>query len=203
MTTRTPLTRAELEQIVAEYRHLHEEHRRAGGEGSVRRHLGSRLTDLEHRFERLLEEWVEDERLREAWRRFLYEGGPAPDEPGPQEAALLFKGRSDAGSIVEVRERRDGDCDVAIDGALVERIAPGEVAAENSPLTFHVGGQEFREVFDAPVAALAAARGYFAEPEGEPPWEHARELAADGLVDGTFALTPRGRRALATRGGAG
>ena len=202
MTTRTPLTRAELEQIVTEYRHLHEEHRRAGGEGTVRRHLGSRLTDLEHRFERLLEEWVEDERLREAWRRCLYERGPAPDEPGPQQAALLFKGRSDAGSIVEVRERADGDCDVAIDGALVERVAAGEVTAEKAPLAFSLDGQEFREVFDVPAAALAAARDYFADPEGEPPWEYARVLAADGLVDGTFALTARGRRALAARGGA-
>ncbi len=34
---------------------------------------------------------------------------------------------------------------------------------------------------------------------GPPPWEHARELVAGGIVDTTFALTPRGRRALARR----
>jgi hypothetical protein len=34
---------------------------------------------------------------------------------------------------------------------------------------------------------------------GEPPWQYASALLADGLIDVHFELTPRGRRVLAQR----
>jgi hypothetical protein len=113
---------------------------------------------------------------------------------------LLFKGRSSAGSVLEVRQRADGDCDVLVDGARLEGVAAAEELAEREiPLTFKIDDQEFQEIFEAPTAAVAAARAHFSDPSGEPPWQHAAALAADGLIDGTFALTARGRRALAAR----
>lgn len=193
----TPFVRLELEQIVAEYHHLRAEHKRAGPESSPRRHMEARLAELDRRFRRLLEEWVPEERLRRAWLDHLHGEGPAPPEPEPV-APLLFKGRSASGATVEVRETPGGDCAVLVDGSLVERVSASELREERgAPLTFRVGGEEFDEVFTAPAAALAAARAYFARPDGEPPWEHALALAADGLIDHTFALTARGRRALA------
>ncbi len=195
----TPFLRLELERLVAEYHHLRAEHRRAGLESSVRRHMEARLQELDRRFQRLLEEWVPEERLRRAWREHLHGRGPAPPEPEPV-APLLFRGRSAAGATVEVRETGGDECAVLVDGTLVERVSAGELRQERQgPLTFRVGDEEFREVFSAPAAALAAARAYFARPDGEPPWEHASVLAADGLIDRTFALTARGRRALAAR----
>jgi hypothetical protein len=196
-----PVTaRDRLETIVADYQHAHSEHRRAGAEGSVRRHLHTRLERLEAHFERLLEESVADEAAREAWRRSLHEGSPAPAEPRPPEPVLLFKGRSSAGSVLEVRQRADGDCDVLVDGARLERVAAAEELAEReSPLTFRIDDQEFQEIFEAPTPAVAAARAHFSDLSGKPPWQHAAALAADGLIDGTFALTARGRQALAAR----
>ncbi|MER3488123.1 MAG: hypothetical protein C4307_05090, partial [Chloroflexota bacterium] len=78
---RTPFVRLELEQIVAEYHHLRAEHRRAGPESSVRRRMEARLEELDRRFERLLEEWVPEERLRQELRAFLKETLP-PDWQG-------------------------------------------------------------------------------------------------------------------------
>ena len=110
---------------------------------------------------------------------------------------LVFRGRSQAGSVAEVRERPDGDFDVRVDGNLVERAELGDDLAQELPCTLRLDGLEFREVFDTSTEALAVAGEYFARPAGPPPWEQARELVADGIVDTTFALTPRGRRALA------
>ena len=85
--------RDELEATVGEYRHVQSEHRRAGMEGTVRRHLLARLSRLGSRFERLLEASVVDEGTREAWRRRLHEGSPAPAEPRPSGRSLLVRGR--------------------------------------------------------------------------------------------------------------
>jgi hypothetical protein len=200
-TTPMPVSaRDELEATVSEYHHVQGEHRRAGAEGSVRRHLHARLGRLEAHFERLLEESAADEMTRDEWRHHLHDGTPAPSEPRPPRPALLFKGRAETGSVAEVRRRADGDCDVFVDGAHLERVAASrELAEAEIPLTFRIDHQEFREIFEAPGRAIAAARAYFSHPSGEPPWQHAAALLADGLVDGTFALTPRGRRALGGR----
>ena len=52
------------------------------------------------------------------------------------------------------------------------------------------------EIFDASPEALAALDAYRRD-GGEPSWQYASELLADGLIDVHFELTPRGRRALA------
>jgi hypothetical protein len=39
----------------------------------------------------------------------------------------------------------------------------------------------------------------FLRNDESPPWEHAAELLADGLIDTNAALTPRGRRVLSRR----
>lgn len=200
-TTPVPVSaRKELEATVAEYHHVQGEHRRVGAEGRVRRHLHARLGRLEAHFERLLEESVADEVTRDAWRHHLHDVTPAPSEPRPPQPALLFKGRAETGSVAEVRQRADGDCDVLVDGAHLERVAAARELAEGElPLTFRIDHQQFREIFEAPMRAIAAARAYFSDRSGEPPWQHAAALLADGLVDGTFALTSRGRRALRAR----
>ena len=196
--TKLALVRDELEGLVDEYHHLQSEHRQAGVESSVRRHQLARLLELEERFERLLEEWVGAEQVRRGWREHLHEGAPAPAEPGAPQPFLVFKGRSKSGSLAEIRERPDGDYDVSVDGVVSERIAgEPDFASGTARLVFHLDDLEFREVFGASALALAALRAFVAEPVGEPPWQYARELMDDGLIDGDFALTPRGRRALA------
>jgi hypothetical protein len=116
-----PASRDELEAIVAEYHHLREEHRRSRAGGRVRRHADARLRELQLRFERPLNEWAPRDELRAAWRALLHRSGPEPAEPAPA-MPLVFRGAADSGSVVEVRERPDGDCDVAVDGVLVERV---------------------------------------------------------------------------------
>jgi hypothetical protein len=115
---------------------------------------------------------------------------------------VVFKRRSDAGSVIEVRRDRSRELAIEVDGQLVERfdgravpITQGGVAA------FRLDGTEFREVFGAGLAALRALRD-FGTSGGDPPWEHASALLADGLIGADFALTARGRRALAAVRGA-
>lgn len=64
---------------------------------------------------------------------------------------------------------------------------------------WRLNGTEVEEVFGVSPEALQALAA-FAERGGEPPWEHAAELLADGLIDVHFELTPRGKRALAAGG---
>jgi len=88
---------------------------------------------------------------------------------------------------------------VWVDGTLVERvIAKKDLAQEVSPAVFRVEGMDFVELFDASPEALAALDAYRRD-GGEPPWQYASELLADGLIEVHFELTPRGRRALARR----
>jgi hypothetical protein len=192
-----PVTaRDRLETIVADYHHAHSEHRRAGVEGSVRGTLHTRLERLEAHFERLLEESVADEAAREAWRRSLHEGSPSREPPSPCCSSRVV--HQPARCLRFGSERMEtATCWWT---ARLEGVAAAEELAEREiPLTFRIDDQEFQEIFEAPTAAVAAARAHFSDPSGEPPWQHAAALAADGLIDGTFALTARGRRALAAR----
>jgi hypothetical protein len=108
--------------------------------------------------------------------------------------SLVFKGRSDAGSVLEARRDRSGE--LAVDGRLLKRLeGHGIPITETHPAVFRLDGAEFREVFNADPDALRALRDFRAA-GGDPPWEHATDLLADGLVDVDFALTARGRRAL-------
>lgn len=186
-----------LEELAAEYRHVKEEHERAGAESTVRRHLKARLDELEERFDRLLTEWVGSPELRGEWRKHLHHDGPLPAAPAAVEPAPVFKGKAASGSRVEVREREDGDLDVLVDGSEVERIAgSADFAVEVEPGVVRLAGLEVREIFDAPPRAIAALRDWVDDPAGAPPWSYAGVLAADGLIDRYLSLTPRGRRAV-------
>lgn len=88
----------------------------------MRRRIGERPLDVRECFERVLEEWVAEDDLREGWRRHLHYRAAVPEGP----AAIRpfgFRGVSDAGSVVEIRGRNGDELDVVVDGSLVERIA--------------------------------------------------------------------------------
>ncbi len=193
----SPASRDELEAIAGEYRHLLEEHRRAHAEGRVRRHQEARLQELELRFERLLDEWAPGAELRGAWQAHLHDGAPAPAQPAP-ERPLVFRGIAETGSLVEIRERADGDYEVAVDGTVVERVeAELDFSGKQTPHAFPLGGLVFRETFSVSAPALEALADFVAGRAQPPPWPFAPDLRADGLIDSHFALTPRGHRALA------
>lgn len=195
VTTGSVISRDELEQVVHEYHHVQEEHRHARPGGRVRRHLHERMTELATRFDRLLVEAVADEQERRRWHEHLFHGAAEPS--APQAAPpLLFRGRSETGSTLEILERADGTLDLVVDGVCVERLASAdELLATQPGLSFRLGDISFDERFAASGNALAAVRAMI-ESGGPPPYRHARELLLDGLVDRNFGLTPRGRRAL-------
>jgi hypothetical protein len=191
--------REELEALVRHYHHLQNEHERASPESSTRRRLEERLLDVRERFDRLLEEWVPEEDVRLEWREHLQNRAPAPSGP-PAIRPLLFYGVTDAGTVVEVRGTKGEELEVRVDGALTERVAAGkDLSSVTPPLTFRVDGIEAHETFTASAEALDALADFLDDDGRPPPWDHASELLADGLVDTHFAVTPRGRRALARR----
>jgi hypothetical protein len=196
MSVLTPPCREELEALVRHYHHVESEHERAHPQGSVRRHLELRLEHDRERFEHLLAEYVHDESLRRVWHEFLHHRGGEPPGP-PAISPVVFKGRSDPGSILEARRDRPGELALEVDRQLLERLDDRLIPiTEGRPAVFRLDGAEYREVFDAGPAALRALRDY-RESGGDPPWEHTCALLADGLIDVDFALTARGRRALA------
>jgi hypothetical protein len=143
------------------------------------------MLDVRERFERLLDEWVPETDLVERWRAHLHNRSPEPAGPPPIDA-LIFRGVNDAGSIAEIR-RRGGELRVTVDRTLTERLSAADLPADWFRV-FRVSETEFRETFSASEDALR---------EGGPPWDAAEELLGDGLVDVHFAVSPRGRRALA------
>ncbi|MGE5184213.1 MAG: host attachment protein [Acidobacteriota bacterium] len=174
------------------YRHVEQEHlREPTSRSATRNRLAAQMRVLEGHFERLLAEWTTDEALRASWREFLHGRGPAPDQP---HVAIppLFRGRSDAGSLVEIRPVRDG-YDIIVDGARSDHSSVPWHLDPDTRGPVRVGGHAFEETFDAAPDAIAAL-GEFLAGRGEPPWAWARELFEDGLVDPELALTPRGRR---------
>lgn len=110
---------------------------------------------------------------------------------------MVFRGRSEVtGSIVEIRGPGD-DLRVEVDGALIERVeAEKDFAGTETLARFRLNENDYVEIFAASEEALQAL-AEFLERGDSPPWEHASELLADGLIDVHFALTPRGHRALA------
>jgi len=154
------------------------------------------MLEVREHFQRVLEEWVPE--LREAWLEYLKSRTAEPEGPSPIQPVAFKRVREASGSVAEVRGR-DDDAQVWVDGTLVERVvARKDFTQELSPAVFRADGMEFVELFDASPEALAALDEY-RRSAGEPPWEHASELLADGLIDVHFELTPRGRRALAQR----
>jgi hypothetical protein len=188
--------REELEALARHYHHLRAEHERAPVESSTRRRLEERLLEVRERFERVLEEWVPDEELRQEWRDYLHYRRPEPEGPEPIRR-VVFRGRSDVGTNVEITGAGD-ELRVEVDGSLVERIDGDEDFTDPRPLVrFRLNGVEFQETFQASPAAVRALADFVESEGSSPPWEHAAELLADGLIDVHFDLTPRGRRALA------
>lgn len=200
MSVMTRACREELEALVRHYHHVESEHERAHPQGSVRRHLELRLDHDRRRFEHLLTEYVPDESARDAWRDFLHHRGGEPSGP-PAIRPVVFKGRSQAGSLLEARRDPSGELVVEVDGQLMERVGGPTIRIEEGrPAVFWLDGTEFREAFYAGPSAVQALRRFRAS-GGDPPWDHASALLSDGLIDADFALTARGRRALAQRRG--
>lgn len=196
----TELPRHELlEALARDYHHLQNEHKRFAPGSGVRRRIEKRLLDARERFDRLLQEWVPEDDLRRAWHDHLHYRAPVPEGPPPIRP-LVFRGLSDAGSVVEIRGGND-ELDVVIDGSLIERVSGSkDFASTVPPGRFRLDHTEFHETFAASEDALRALERFVAE-GGSPPWEHMPELLADGLIDTHADLTPRGRRALASRQG--
>jgi hypothetical protein len=193
--SRLPL-REELLALVHRYQHLHNEVERSNPESSPRRELERKLLDVRERFDRLLDEWVPDEAVRNEWREHIHGRRPAPDEPAGIEP-LAFRGVTDAGSIVQVRGQAD-EYGVWVDDSLQERIgARKDLSVPTPNVHFRWDGKEIAETFNASGEALQALADYLDSRDGSPPWEYASELLADGVIDVHFDLTPRGRRALA------
>jgi hypothetical protein len=112
---------------------------------------------------------------------------------------VVFRGVSEAGSIVEIRGQRGEDLEVRVDGAVSERIAgEKDFASTTPPLSFRLNSIEAHETFTASAEALEALADHVDDGK-RAPLDYAAELLADGLIDVHFALTPRGRRALASR----
>ena len=190
--------REELQALVRYYHHLQNEHKRAPLESAMRRRIEDRLLDVRRRFDRVLEEWVPEEDLRHAWWEHLHNRAPEPSGP-PEIRPLVFRGVSEAGSVVEVRGKKGEELEVRVDGALSERIAgEKDFSPVTAPLTFRLNETQAHETFTASPEALAALADFLDDGK-PPPWDYASELLSDGLIDVHFALTPRGRRALASR----
>jgi hypothetical protein len=192
------LPRRELLETLAHwYRHLHNEHTSAAPGSSIRRRIEERLLDARERFDRMLDEWVPEPDLREAWRQHLHTHAPTPSGP-PAIRPLVFRGTAEAsGSVVEVRGRQGEELAVEIDGSLVERVAAAkDLAVGTPPARLRIDGFEFEETFGVSAEALEAFTDFLDDGDS-PPWNYAEELLGDGLVDTHFAVTARGRRAIA------
>lgn len=186
----------ELDALARHYHHLQVEHQNAQPGSSNRRRLEEKLLRVRERLERVLEEWVPEEQLREAWRTYLDHHGPEPDGP-PVIQPVVFRGRSEVtGSVLEIRGSGD-ELRVEVDGGLIERVAAEKDFSSTQPVVrYRLNENEYDEIFAVSDEALQAL-AEFLDRGDSPPWEHASELLADGLIDVHFALTPRGHRALA------
>jgi hypothetical protein len=186
----------ELDALARHYHHLQVEHQNAQPESSLRRRLEDKLLHVRERLDRVLEEWVPEEELRQGWRAYLEHHGPEPDGPAAIQP-VVFRGTSEVtGSIVEIRGSGD-ELRVEVDGALIERVTAEKDFSSTQPVVrYRVNENEYDEIFAASAEALQALADFLERGES-PPWEHASELLEDGLIDVHFALTPRGHRALA------
>jgi hypothetical protein len=190
-----PVSPGELEQVVHEYRRVHEEHRRAQPRSRARRHLEVRLQRLRRRFERLLAEAPVTEADRRRWRSRLRTGEAAPPSP-TNVRRLLFCGRSDSGSELRLVAAPAGTIDAFVDGAAVAVLDDAEELTETAPgFSFALDAMRFRETFGASPSCLTDLREAVTTGR-RPRRKHVRELIEDGLVDRTLCLTARGRRAL-------
>jgi hypothetical protein len=192
-TTAHPIE--QLEQLAAEYHHWSQEYRREGEQGSTRRTIEKHLKDLDEHFDSLLAHWVDNEPVRQAWYEHLRHDGPRPEDELVQYPPI-FVGHSDSGSEVQIRPNAEGTYDVLVDSIRADRLLAEMTFPQNSPT--RIVGQEWMETTNLNATALAAFRRFFAGGKGKiaAPWEWARVLYGDGLIDVNFGLTARGRRIL-------
>lgn len=124
------------------------------------------------------------------WRDRLHHGIPL-EALATVPPPLLFRGRADSGSTVEIRAAREDEAEVLLDGVAIDTLG-GEIDFD----VYETDGRVYHEVFEATPEALGALRDWVADPSGPLPAEHLAELHADGLIDRHFGLTARGRRYL-------
>ena len=179
-----------------EYRQLHEAHRRASPDGKTRHGLETRLEQLRVRFERLLEEAAVSETERRRWRDELQHAAAATPAI-PDVRPLLFRGRTESGTELELTANATGTVAARVDGmsvAVLDRA--NELAATTPGFTFLLDGRRFRR--DVRHVGFCSRGPPPRRQSGRRPRRrYARKLTADGLIDRTLALTARGRRALA------
>ena len=187
-----------LQEIVSSYRHMRGEHGREGEQGSWRRNLIAQMEELEQKFETLLSRWVLDEKDRSSWRNCLHHGDPTPED-NLERVPPMFLGRSEMGSVVELRESPQGEYAVIVDGSLRQRSSSRLTFGDSRPVLVNFADQKWTEISRVDESALEGLQGYVASPAGEPPWQLARMLFSDGLIDANFSLTPRGKRILNQR----
>src|SRR5919198_5729388 len=187
-----------LAELGRDYRRVQQNHAREPRESAGRRRMEAEMGRIARRFERALAFWVaRDDALQSAWRKYLYDDGPMPGGPSI-DPPPLFRGETETGSRLEIRPAPDGGCDLFTDGARVEHQAVPWSFDPGAGGSVSVGQFVCRELFEAPAEAVRELARFAANPGAgnEPPWRYARELFADGLIDGEFALTRRGRRLL-------
>jgi hypothetical protein len=190
-----------LKQLAHRYHHFKQENKQKGPESSRNRRHERELMEIERSFSSILHHWVGDDApLRTAWDDHFYHFAPRPE--GPQvESPPLFRGADAMGRVLEVRPRAHRGYSLIIDGKPVRRLGEPLVLGDHRVVALSSEGVEFAEAFDSSDAAQEALMAYVDTPDVGPPWEHLRELYADGLVDPNFGLTARGRRLVETRRG--
>ena len=184
-----------LRELASNYRHLKGEHRREGEQGNWRRHLEKQMEELEQKFETLLARWVPDKESQTIWHNYLHRGGSVPEDALVREVPV-FLGRSRLNSLIEVRESDQGDYEVMVDGTQVQRLPPTFSFGDSPYRTLSLVNQEWTEITLVSEPALQALKHYVEFSTGTPPWQWARMLYTDGLIDLNFGLTSRGRRVL-------
>ena len=191
-----PVSESELEQVVHEYRHAHEEHRHAHALSPARRHLELTMRDIRRKFERLLAEAPLSDTEQRRWRDRLR--GKLPTSPADAGVRpLLFSGRSDAGSELRLIATPEGTVDAFVDGVAAAVLDEAAELTGTAPgFVFALDDVRFRETFGASPRCLADLRDAVATSR-RPRRRHLRALMEDGLVDRNLGLTARGRRALA------
>lgn len=189
-----------LRELAHRFRHAKNEVKDDPPAGREHRVHVDRVQDLRHEFENVLQHWVKDDALREAWRAHLQNQGPAPDAP-EVEPPPSFKGRSGNGSILRIVPQPDNSCRLLVDGAVTKQILDRLELGADPLQSVRVGDSDFEEIADAPREALDRLVAYAEDPGAGAPWDWVWELYKEGLVDPTLALTDRGRRLLASRHG--
>jgi len=186
----------ELERIVHVYRHLLEEHRRAKPHSRARRKLEARMSHVRNSFEVRLSEAPISERDRRVWRDRLH-GDVTRHAASDRVRQILFRGVSSSVAELLLLPAADGTLEAVVDGVLVAVLDRADELERTEPgFVFALDGWRFRETSAVPQSALAELREALVT-GGRPRAEDVRALIADGLVDRTLNLTPRGRRVLA------